>query len=50
MEHHGGEMNVASAQVAPSTAVPEAAAARAEAEIRMAKLIVKPDFNLEASY
>jgi cobalt-zinc-cadmium efflux system outer membrane protein len=50
MEHHGGEMSVATAQAAPSTAVPEAAAARAEAEIRMAKLIAKPDVNLEASY
>ncbi len=52
MEHHGGETSIASgmAQAPPSTAVPEAAAARAEAEIRMAKLIAKPDVNLEASY
>jgi outer membrane protein TolC len=50
MEHHGGEMSVAIAQAPPSTAVPEAAAARAEAEIRMAQLIAKPDVNLEASY
>ncbi len=50
MEHHGGETSVASSQTPPSTAVPEAAAARAETEIRMAKLIAKPDVNLEASY
>jgi len=50
MEHHGGETSVATAQTPPSTAVPEAAAARAEADIRMAKLIAKPDVNLEASY
>jgi outer membrane protein TolC len=50
MEHHGSAMTVASSQAAPSTAVAEAAAARAEAEIRMAKLIAKPDVNLEASY
>ncbi|HXH94264.1 MAG TPA: TolC family protein [Thermoanaerobaculia bacterium] len=49
MEHHG-ETSVASVQAPPSTAVPEAAAARAEAEITMAKLIAKPDVNLEASY
>ncbi len=49
MEHHGAT-SVPKVQAAPSTAVAEAAAARAEAEIRMAKLIAKPDVNLEASY
>jgi outer membrane protein TolC len=50
MEHHGGAVSLASSQTPPSTAVAEAAAASAEAEIRMAKLIAKPDVNLEASY
>lgn len=50
MEHHGGATSVATSKASPSTAVAEAAAARAEAEIRMAKLIAKPDVNLEASY
>ncbi|HEX3071579.1 MAG TPA: TolC family protein [Thermoanaerobaculia bacterium] len=49
MEHHGAT-SAPKAQAAPSTAMAEAAAARAEAEIRMAKLIAKPDVNLEASY
>ena len=44
---HGFDLNVGDT---PATAALETEAARAEQEIRLAKLTAKPDFDIEASY
>ena len=46
-EEHGFDLNVGDT---PATAALETEAARAEQEIRLAKLTAKPDFDIEASY
>jgi outer membrane protein TolC len=50
MEHHDRSVNERSSGSTPPTAALEAAAARTEEEIHLAKLIAKPDVSLEASY
>ncbi len=46
-QEHGFDLNVGDT---PATAALETEAARAEEEIRLAKLTAKPDFDIEASY
>lgn len=50
MEHHAQPGGVSLAATTPATAALEAEAARAEEDIRLAKLTAKPDFSVEASY
>lgn len=46
-QEHGFDLNVGDT---PATAALETEAARAEQEVRLAKLTAKPDFDIEASY
>jgi outer membrane protein TolC len=50
MEHHAHAENVSLDASTPAVAALETEVARAEEDIRLAKLISKPDFSVEATY
>src|ERR1051326_6907444 len=50
MEHHAHESGVSLSASTPAVAALEAEVARADEDVRLAKLAAKPDFSVEASY
>jgi len=50
MEHHANAQHITLGASSPAIAALEAEAARAEEDIRLAKLATKPDISVEASY